>query len=254
MTMCGKSSRPLLPADMTCERRRRWKSWRTGHRRHGSEGRLRAVLSVGGDGTASLVRSHVPLEVPLLRAATWHGELAGPVSWDSRPIPRAFDARLDEGVTVALDLGRAGDRYFLLMISAGFDAEVIRSLHKDRRGNITRLSYYLPTLRTILGYGYPEMQLYCRDSQADDAAEVGGATNHDDEPMRCRWLFGFNLPLYALGIPVASEAVGTDGLLDLVAFQRGGVLNVARYLWHVLRRSHGRLADASVVEEPSISP
>ena len=29
-------------------------------------GTLRAVLAVGGDGTASVVRNHVPLEVPLL--------------------------------------------------------------------------------------------------------------------------------------------------------------------------------------------
>ena len=30
------------------------------------EGRVRVVVAVGGDGTASIVRSHVPLEVPLL--------------------------------------------------------------------------------------------------------------------------------------------------------------------------------------------
>jgi diacylglycerol kinase family enzyme len=164
------------------------------------------------------------------------------------PDPAAVRRTLDEGVTVELDLGRAGDRYFLLMISAGFDAEVIRSLHQDRRGNITRRSYYLPTLRTIRGYGYPEMQLYCRDAASGGVArDVHQAVHDDGEPLRCRWLFGFNLPLYALGIPIASEAVGTDGLLDMVAFERGGVSSVARYLWHVLRGSHGRLADAALL-------
>ncbi len=202
------------------------------------EGRLRAVVSVGGDGTASLVRSHVPLEVPLLALPLGTENLLARYVGQS-PDPADVRRTLDEGVTIELDLGRAGDRYFLLMISAGFDAEVIRSLHKDRRGNITRRSYYLPTLRTIRGYGYPEMQLYCRD------AASGGVAHSDGEPLRCRWLFGFNLPLYALGIPLASEAVGTDGLLDMVAFERGGLSSVARYLWHVLRSSHGRLADAA---------
>lgn len=211
------------------------------------DGGLRAVVSVGGDGTASLVRSHVPLAAPLLPLPLGtENLLARYVGQSSNPA----DVRrtLDGGVTVALDLGRAGERYFLLMISAGFDAEVIRSLHKDRRGNITRLSYYLPTLRTIRRYGYPEMQLYCRDAVANDVINsVGGPKRHDGEPLQCRWLFGFNLPLYALGIPVAADAVGIDGLLDVVAFQRGGLTNVARYAWHVVRKSHGQLTDATTL-------
>jgi diacylglycerol kinase family enzyme len=56
-------------------------------------------------------------------------------------------------------------------------------------------------------------------------------------------MFGFNLPLYALGIPIAPEAEGTDGLLDMVAFTRGGLSSVVRYLWHAMRRRHGALSD-----------
>ena len=211
------------------------------------EGRLRAVVSVGGDGTASLVRSRVPLEVPLLALPLGTENLLARYVRQSSE-PAAVCRTLDEGVTIELDLGRAGDRYFLLMFSAGFDAEVIRRLHKNRRGNITRLSYYWPTLGTIHGYGYPTMQLYCRDAASDRGARIeDGAEQSDGAPLECRWLFGFNLPLYALGIPVAPDAVGTDGLLDMVAFKRGGMPSVARYLWHVLRGSHGRLDDAALM-------
>jgi diacylglycerol kinase (ATP) len=214
-------------------------------------GRLRTVISVGGDGTASLVRSHVPLEVPLLALPLGTENLLARYVGQSSD-PASVRRTLDEGVTIELDLGRAGDRYFLLMISAGFDAEVIRSLHKNRKGNITRLSYYLPTLRTIGGYAYPEMQLYCLDADSAEVTREGGSGAHDGQPRRCRWMFGFNLPLYALGIPIAPQAVGTDGLLDMVAFERGGVLSVARYLWHVMCGSHPRLGDAAMLRSRRI--
>ena len=141
---------------------------------------------------------------------------------------------VEEGVIIELDLGRAGGRYFLLMISAGFDAEVIRALHENRRGNIRRTAYFLPTLQAIRSYDYPPMQLYW-----------DGAAAPRTEPVSCRWLFGFNLPLYALGLPIAPEAVAIDGLLDVCTFERGAAWNLARYLWHVLRRGHFALPDAA---------
>jgi diacylglycerol kinase (ATP) len=211
-----------------------------------ADGRLRAVVSAGGDGTASLVRSRVPLEVPLLALPMGTENLLARYVGQSSA-PHAVRRTLDEGVTIELDLGRAGDRYFLLMISAGFDAAVIRSLHEDRRGNITRLSYYLPTLRTIRGYAYPEMWLYCSDDVRQNVERDFRDAHCNSEPIPCRWMFGFNLPVYALGIPIAPEAVATDAWLDVVAFQRGGLASVARYLWHVLRGSHARLADATLV-------
>lgn len=211
-----------------------------------NERRLRTVISVGGDGTASLVRSYVPLEVPLLPLPLGTENLLARHLRQSAD-PGEVRRTLDDGVMIDLDMGRAGGRYFLLMVSVGFDAEVVRSLHVNRSGNITRLSYYLPALRTIRGYGYPEIQLYCRDIVASGGeGAIACAAAHGAEPLRCRWLFGFNLPLYALGIPIAPEANGTDGRLDLVAFERGGIGSVARYLWHVMRRSHDALADSTL--------
>jgi diacylglycerol kinase family enzyme len=136
-----------------------------------------------------------------------------------------------EGVVAGLDLGSANGKHFLLMVSAGFDAEVIRTLHENRRGNITRRSYFLPTLRTIRSYGYPQMRLY--------SGEAGGVS----EPHTCRWVFGFNLPLYALGLPIAPDASATDGHLDVCTFNRGNVWSVLRYLWHVQRQAHVGLDD-----------
>jgi diacylglycerol kinase family enzyme len=196
-------------------------------------GDMRAVIAIGGDGTASVVRNHVPLQVPLIHVPMGTENLLGR-HLGQRTTPEAVFQTIDEGVVVSLDLGRAGVKVFLLMISAGFDAEVIRSLHENRAGNIRRTAYFLPTMRAIYGYTYPPMRLYLETAD--------GPT----PPETCRWLFGFNLPLYALGLPIAPEAVATDGLLDVCTFERGAVWSVARYFWHVVRRIHHTLPDAYV--------
>jgi diacylglycerol kinase (ATP) len=196
-------------------------------------GKLRAVLAIGGDGTASIVRNHVPLEIPLLNVPMGTENLLGRYL-AQLATPAAVRGTVEEGVIVSLDLGKAGDKVFLLMISAGFDAEVIRALHENRKGNIRRSAYFLPTLNAIRGYTYPTMRLY---SETEDPAAA---------PQLCRWLFGFNLPLYALGLPIAPDAVATDGLLDVCTFERGAVWSVARYLWHVMRKIHHTLPDAGL--------
>ncbi len=194
-------------------------------------GLLRTVLAIGGDGTASVVRNHVPLAIPMLNVPMGTENLLGRYV-GQLPTAQAVCRTVEEGVVVSLDLGKAGDKIFLLMLSVGFDAEVVRSLHENRRGNIRRSAYFLPTLRAIRGYTYPQLRLYL-DSDDDTTP-----------PRLCRWLFGFNLPLYALGLSIAPGAVATDGLLDLCTFERGAVWSVARYLWHVMRNSHHSLPDA----------
>jgi diacylglycerol kinase family enzyme len=200
-------------------------------------GDLRAVMAIGGDGTASVVRNHVPLEVPLVHVPMGTENLLGRYL-GQLVTPEAVRRTIEDGVIIPLDLGRAGDKVFLLMISAGFDAEVIRTLHENRRGNIRRTAYFLPTLQAMRRYTYPPIQLYL---------EAGDAPS---PPQLCRWLFGFNLPLYAFGLPIAPDAVATDGLLDVCTFERGAVWSAARYLWHVVRKVHFALPDVGLSRTP----
>lgn len=205
---------------------------------------LRCVLACGGDGTAAFVRNHTPLDSTLLLVPMGTENLLGNyVSQGASP--KAVRETVEAGVAVNLDLGRARgsagqEHYFLSMISAGFDAEVVRLFHQRRRGNITRFSYIQPTLEVIRSYSYPELQVYC------------GPTLESRESLRCRWVFGFNLPLYARGWKVAPDAVATDGHLDVCTFERGSVGNVGRYLWHVIWGSHLRLSDAKLSRSPTL--
>jgi diacylglycerol kinase family enzyme len=197
-------------------------------------GNLRAVIAVGGDGTASVVRNHVPLSVPMLPVPMGTENLLGRHVGQST-LPAEVCRTVAEGVVVGLDLGNANGKHFLLMISAGFDAEVVRTLHESRRGNIRRSAYVMPTLRTMCRYSYPQMRLY-----SEEHAPAR-------EPLSCRWLFGFNLPLYAFGLPIAPRADAADGKLDVCAFERGATWSIVRYLWHVWRGAHARLADATIL-------
>src|SRR5262249_48034034 len=52
--------------------------------------------------------------------------------------------------------------------------------------------------------------------------------------------------LYALGWQFNPHASGLDGQLDVCTFQGGSLSDGARYLWHVVRRTHLHLRDAKV--------
>ena len=129
-------------------------------------GDLRAVLAVGGDGTASVVRRHVPLAVPMVPVPMGTENLLGRFVGQATT-PDSVLRTVEDGVTVGLDLGSANGKHFLLMISAGFDAEVIRSLHESRQANINRTAYFLPTLRVIRSYAYPQLQVMLRSKHLE---------------------------------------------------------------------------------------
>lgn len=131
------------------------------------------------------------------------------------------------GRTRTLDLGRIGERRFVIMAGVGRDAEVVRRVHANRRGNITHGNYVWPILATVFGFTPPELRVRC-----DDGAELRG-----------RQLILTNQPAFALGLQFAPEADGGDGLLDLRLFSSGGVRHTLRYLWAAWCGTVDRLPD-----------
>jgi diacylglycerol kinase family enzyme len=147
------------------------------------------------------------------------------------------------GSTVLHDAGRACGRLFFLMVSCGFDAEVVRRLHEDRTGHIRHWSYFKPIWQTIRSYEYPELRIYC--DPHDRAAGV--SDGHPAEPIRARFAFAFNIPKYAFGFQFAPDAEGDDGLLDVCTFRRGSFGHGLWYLVNVVFGRHRRLADCSTI-------
>ena len=210
-----------------------------------SDGRvLRALVGVGGDGTAAELTNRTNQGVPLtLLAAGTANLLAKHLRLSGKP--QRLCQTIADGRLLRLDAGRANGRLFLVVLGCGFDADVVRRVHTTRetspRGaHISYLSYLKPILRSIRSYQYPEIRVYC-DPSREQAAEG------PSPPITARWVFLCNLPRYGWGLPLAPEAHGQDGLLDLCTFRRGSLL---WGLWYAavaqIGGSHRRLGDCVI--------
>ncbi|TWT86149.1 Diacylglycerol kinase [Pseudobythopirellula maris] len=201
-----------------------------------ASGDLRCVLTVGGDGTfgAALNSTEPATPLAVLPRGT-ENLLAGYLGYG-----RSGDSvarLLKEGVAVRLDAGVANGRLFALLISAGFDAEVVRRVHAARRGHITRLAYAKPIFRALARYPYPKMRV----TAVPPEGGPNGAAAEPQELARGSWLFASNLPRYASGLPITPHADGADGLADLCVLQRGQLMAGLWYLGNIVLGRHHRL-------------
>jgi len=197
-----------------------------------SEGRLRAVVAAGGDGTFRLVADRVPVGTPLAILPLGTENLLArylEMSSDPARLARVIAA----GCTVTLDAGRAGGQLFSLMAGCGFDADVVRRLHEGRTGNIHHLSYAKPILDSIRNYDYPELRIHYAPTGSEELAEQ----------ITARWVFVVNLPRYAGGLQFAPHASGSDGLLDVCTFREGSLWHGLRYLSGVVFGQHEEMQD-----------
>jgi diacylglycerol kinase (ATP) len=234
------------------------------------EGDLRAVVAAGGDGTATSVAKWIPPSIPLAPFPLGTENLLAR-HLGLRPCVEQMCTVISENRTITLDIGRANGQMFLLMLGCGFDAEVVRLVHKQRQGHITRWSYAAPICVTARCYRFPELKIHCfgeaphvengapldssppyRTSRNDDTTK--GASSpwlrnvvFAGPQVTCaRWGFVFNLPCYGGGLRLAPQADGTDGLLDVLAFTRGSLWHGLRYMAAVVRQRHRELADCSM--------
>jgi len=209
------------------------------------EGRLRALVGVGGDGTAAELANRTQPGVPItLLAAGTANLLARQFGLSTKPEQMA--ETIAGGNCQRIDAGQADGRVFLLMASCGFDADVVRQVHALRQstragGHIGYAHYLKPILRSIRNYEYPPIRIYW------DEPCRGAAQEKSEEPLVARWVFAFNLPRYGWGLKLTPEAVATDGLLDVCTFRRGTLWHGLRYLAGVqLGSRHRRLADCVI--------
>ena len=193
-------------------------------------GRLRGVAAAGGDGTVSLVAEQtlpgMPLAILPLGTENLLAKYLG-ISTDPARLARIIAA----GKTVRLDAGLANGRLFTLMVGCGFDADVVRRLHEQRRGQIHHWSYALPILAAVRNYSYPKLTVYYQQWDAVSGQMV-------ERSQSGRWVFVVNLPRYAGGLNLAPRANGVDGLLDVCVFERGSLATGLWYLSRVLWGTH----------------
>lgn len=187
---------------------------------------VRCVVAAGGDGTLLEVLNRAP-GVPVSVLPLGNENLVGRYCKLPRS-GRRLAAIIAAGKLRRVDLARANGRLFALMASAGFDAEVVHRVHARRSGHINKLSYALPIVQSLRAYSFPRIDV--------EFEETG-------ERLHGVMVFVFNLPRYALNLPLAHAARPDDGLIDVCVFERPGVWNLARYLGAVVYGGQKRLAD-----------
>jgi diacylglycerol kinase family enzyme len=198
-------------------------------------GELRALVAAGGDGTAAELVNRTAPGVPLAIFPTGTENLLAR-HLGIRRDPQAVGQMIAAGRRLHLDAGRAGARIFLLMASAGFDADVVHRVHAARRGHIQGWRTYLgPLLQSIRSYPFPEIRIGCRDGRPETTEIPGPAEN-------VYWFFCFNLPCYGGGFQVVDQADGADGQFDLCTYSRSGVWPGLRLAAAARLGCHRRLA------------
>jgi diacylglycerol kinase (ATP) len=160
-----------------------------------------AVIASGGDGTVrEVVEGLAGTSVPLMIWPTGTENLVAK-SLGFRADPRLIPECLTIGRTVALDVGVANGRCFVVVAGVGFDAEVVERVVGCRRGHITHLTYVEPIWRTLWMHKFPPIRVI-HDGQA--WWEGRGM------------VFVGNMSRYSLGLPVVRDARPDDGLLDVL--------------------------------------
>jgi len=206
---------------------------------------IRAVVAAGGDGTVAAVVNATLADTPVTVLPLGTENLLA--KYLEYPLLLAdLSHAILHGATVALDVGRANDRLFLLMASCGFDAQVVRRLHADRRGHIRHATYVKPILESIRRYQYPEIRISCdpdRAAGSGDEAAAAQRTRAGGSTLSARWVFVVNIPKYAGGLRFVPGARADDGQLDLCLFQRGSLLHGLRYLAGIVQGRHSQWPD-----------
>lgn len=181
------------------------------------------VVASGGDGTVNEVVNGLAGSKTAL--AVVRGGTANVWAKEVRLPKRPDEAvrLLDESETRTIDLGRAGDRYFLLMAGVGFDAAIVLDVSGAVKRRLGAASYVLHGLKLGLSYRARDA-----DMSADGEALSG--------PLY--WLLLGNTRNYGGLLDLHPKARADDGELDLMLMRRGGLIRLGLLLPSVLLGRH----------------
>lgn len=191
--------------------------------REASQQGANLVVAVGGDGTvgevaSGLVGGRAAMGVlPVGTGNRWAHMLGLPVWSPVYPSALMDAARvLVRGERRPIDLGKVGDRYFMLWCGIGFDAQIARNIepHRDVR-------------RTLGNFAY----LVVGVAQAMAMRGTRTTIVVDGHARRCRVLLILvsNAQLYGPSLRVSPDALLDDGLLDICIFRGQNALDVWRH-------------------------
>jgi len=179
------------------------------------------VIVHGGDGTINetmqvLVGTSTPL-------AVWPGGTSNVLARELA-LPGGIDLLaqiIAAGRTRRVSVGRAGERYFLLMAGVGLDADIVRAVHPGLKRLTGESAYWMAGLRQLTDWNPIQFLIETEGAQH-------GAT----------FAVVANAASYGGGLRFAPEASMDDDLLDVVLFDSTQRHRFARYLAAAFTGSH----------------
>lgn len=208
--------------------------------------KYRCVVSAGGDGSMAGVVNDLSNGGETTRTAIamlplGNENLFAKAFGHSKGIEHLAEA-INRLETQTIDVGQANGTLFTLMVSAGFDSEVVRRVDAWRRATngsglrrVSRVSYAKPILSALTSYQYPEVTVTA------DGQSVSGSH-----------AFVFNIGKYGGGLPIGDHAIATDGLLDWVVFKKPGLLRLGGYGLSAYLRQHLKRSDIAYGQSAEI--
>ncbi len=169
-----------------------------------------AVVVYGGDGSVmeaatALSGSNVPLGIiPGGTGNIMSVELGIPYD-----ITQAANIIISEASRVrSVDLGRVGDKYFILRVSAGLEADMVKNTSRDAKSRWGRFAYWQAMLSSQMTMTSYTLTLDGTPVQAEGFSMM--VTNAGN----------IGLP----GLPMLTDISVSDGLLDVVVLKSTGFL------------------------------
>lgn len=183
------------------------------------------VVAAGGDGTVNevmngLIGTKTALAVlPIGTVNIWARELG--LSMDLRRAANAFiDAKLQQ-----IDVGKAGERHFLLMAGVGFDAAVTAIINPQEKKALGVFAYVKQAIQ--LAWRFQGVSTHIRI----DGKRVRG---------RILMLVIGNSQLYGGVVKLTANAVVNDGLLDVCIIKGSSMLVAPLRLLSIFTRRYNR--------------
>ena len=193
------------------------------------------VVVVGGDGTMNEVADGLAGSATRL-AFVPHG--TGNVFAREFSLPESVEGCLDllsNGKTIAVRMAKANDRRFVLLGSAGFDAEVVERMNSRQKNLLGIAAYVLCGARHLLR-SQPTLWLEFPGRERIEAQAVIVARGKK---------YGGNVTI-APGGDIAGDT------LQVIALLRKGRLSIAKFALDALRGKHTVSRHVLIRESPSL--
>ena len=194
-----------------------------------------AVVAVGGDGTMNEVADGLAGSATRLVFVP-HG--TGNVFAREFSLPESVEGCMDlltSGKTISVRLAKANDRHFVLLGSAGFDAEVVERMNSRQKNLLGIAAYVLCGARHLLR-SQPPLWLEFPDRERVKAQAVIVARGKK---------YGGNVTIAPAG-DIAGET------FQVISLLRKGRWSIAKFALDALRGKHVSSRHVLIRESPSL--